>query len=174
MRNDLVQILKPLEIILREPITLASGVTSDFYVDIKKAYGYPKALNIIAEELWERIDKRTTCIATAGYGGLSPATVISSRHNLNLTLVRDEPKKHGKGGWIDGYVPSKQDKVVLIDDVFTTGGSLRKLIKILEPTRAEIIGAYVVVKRGEGDLSVPLTYLLTPEDFLQRQTRTTK
>ena len=69
---------------------------------------------------------------------------------MNLTLVRDEPKKHGKGGWIDGYVPNEQDKVVLVDDVFTTGGSLRKLIKILEPTKAEIIGVYVVVKRGEG------------------------
>jgi len=166
MENDLVQVLKPLEIMLREPITLASGATSDFYMDVKKAYGHPKALNMIAERLWERMDKRATCIATAGYGGLSPATVISSRHNLNLTLVRDEPKKHGRGGWIDGYVPNEQDKVVLVDDVFTTGGSLRKLIKILEPTKAEIIGVYVVVKRGEGNLSVPLTYLLTPEEFL--------
>lgn len=166
MSRDLIQILKPLEIILREPVTLASGMTSDFYLDVKKAYGYPRALNMIAEELWERIDKRATCIATAGYGGLSPATLISSRHNLNLTLVRDEPKKHGKGGWIDGYVPNEQDKVALIDDVFTTGGSLRKLIEILEHIKAKIIGAYVVVKRGEGDLPIPLTYLLTSEELL--------
>lgn len=163
----MVQLLKQLGIIYREPVTLKNAGASDFYVDVKKAYGYPKALNSISEELWVKIDRDATCIATAGYGGLSPATVISSRYGLHLTLVRDEPKKHGKSGWIDGYIPNEQDKVAIVDDVFTTGGSLRKIIEVLEPTGAEILGCYVVVKRGEGKLQVPVTYLLTPEDLIQ-------
>ena len=166
MNNELVRILKQLDIISREPVKLKTAEASNFYVDVKKAYGYPDALDSISDELWKEIGERVTCIATAGYGGLSPSTIISSRHHLYLTFVRDEPKKHGKGGWIDGYVPNEQDKIAIVDDVFTTGGSLRKIIEALEPTGAEILGCYVVVKRGDGNLQVPLKYLLTTEELL--------
>lgn len=158
MSNNLIHVLKETKIIWKEPIVLRSGETSDFYLDVKKAYGYPRAVNAIADGLWKRIDRRATCIATKGYGGLSPASVISSRHDLKLTLARDKPKTHGKGGWIDGYVPNEQDMIALVDDVFTTGSSLKEL--------AKIIGTYVVVKRGQGNLPFPLTYLLTAEDLL--------
>lgn len=166
MTSELIRILKQLDIVYQKPVNLKNAGASNFYIDVKKAYGYPDALDSISDELWKRIDKRVTCIATAGYGGLCPSTIISSRHNRHLILVRDEPKKHGKGGWIDGYIPNEQDKIAIVDDVFTTGGSLRKIIEALEPTGAEILGCYVVVKRGDGDLQVPLTYLLTSEELL--------
>ncbi len=167
MTSELIEKLKQLDIIYKEPVNLKNAGASDFYVDVKKAYGYPDALDSISDALWERIGERATCIATAGYGGLSPSTIISSRHHRHLTLVRDEPKKHGKGGWIDGYVPNEQDKIAIVDDVFTTGGSLRKILEALEPIGAEILGCYVVVKRGDGNLQVPLTYLLTPEELIE-------
>ena len=166
MSDELIRKLKQLDIIYREPVNLKNAGASDFYVDIKKAYGYPDALNQISDELWKKIDKNVTCIATAGYGGLSPATVISSRHDLYLALVRDEPKKHGRSCWIDGYIPNEQDRVAIVDDVFTTGGSLKKIVGVIEPTGAEIIGCYVVVKRGNGKIQVPVTYLLTSEELL--------
>ena len=166
MTGQLIRKLKQLDIISHKLVNLKNAGTSNFYVDVKKAYGYPDALDSISDELWKRIDKRVTCIATAGYGGLSPSTIISSRYHRYLTLVRDEPKKHGKGGWIDGYIPSKQDKIAIVDDVFTTGSSLRKIIEVLESTRAQILGCYVVVKRGEGNLQVPINYLLTYEELL--------
>ena len=165
MNNELIRSLKQLDIIYQEHINLKNAGASDFYVDVKKAYGYPNALDSISDELWKEIGERATCIATAGYGGLPPATIISLRHHLYLTLVRDAPKKHGRGGWIDGYVPNEQDKIAIVDDVFTTGGSLRKIIEALEPTGAEILGCYVVVKRGDGNLQIPLKYLLTSEEL---------
>ncbi len=130
-------------------------------MDIKKSYGEAEALKIMADELWEKIDQSITSIATGGYGGLALAMMLSLKHNLRLIMVRDEPKKYGKGGWIDGYIPNEKDKVAIIDDVFTTGGSLRKMIGVVQPTGAEIIGCFVVVKRGEGELPCPLAYLLT-------------
>lgn len=166
MPSDLIELLKQLDIVYRKSVDLKNAGVSDFYFDIKKAYGYSRALNQISNELWGRIDKSVTSIVTAGYGGLSPATVIASRHNLYLTLIRDKLKKHGKVGWIDGYIPNGQDKVAIIDDVFTTGGSLRKIIEVIKPTGAEILGCYVVIKRGEGKLRVPLTYLLTSDDLI--------
>jgi len=137
-----------------------------YYIDIKRAFGDSDALNLMANELWFEIDNRTTCIAAVGYGGIPLATPISLLYGLNLTLVRDESKKHGRKTWIDGYVPTKRDKVSIVDDVFTTGRNLRKIIKILEPTGAEILGCHVVVKRGEGKLKIPFTYLMTAEQLL--------
>lgn len=166
MSKNLIRKLKEIDIIYKEPVELKSGKSSEFYVDVKKAYGYPDILKLICDNLWEQMDKKTTCIATAGYGGLPSATVLSVEHDLKLTLVRDKPKKHGKGGWIDGYVPTKKDKVSIVDDVFTTGESSRKIIKIIEPTEAEILECLVIVKRGNGELNVPLSYLLLAEDLL--------
>ncbi len=166
MKDELIRRLKELDVIRRELVDLKHAGRSDYYVDIKKAYGYPDVLNLICGSLWEVIDKRTTCIAAGGYGGVSPATILSKEYDLKLTLIRDEPKKHGKGGWIDGHVPTKQDRVSIIDDVFTTGGSLKKNINVIKPTGAEILGCHVVVKRGEGKLEVPFSYLLTAEDLL--------
>src|SRR3989338_733279 len=79
MNNELVRKLKQLDIISREPVKLKNAGASDFYVDVKKAYGYPDALDSISDELWKEIGGRATCISIAGFGGLSPATIISSR-----------------------------------------------------------------------------------------------
>jgi orotate phosphoribosyltransferase len=166
MNDTLITSLKKLDIVYREPVNLKNAGASDFYVDVKKAYGYPEALSIISDKLLEKIDKRATCIATAGYGGLSPATAISLIKGLKLVLVRDEPKKHGMGGWIDGYVPDENDKVAIFDDVLTTGGSLKKIIEVIKSTRAEVVGCYVVVKRGEAVLPFHVEHLLKPEDLV--------
>ncbi|MBI4017104.1 MAG: hypothetical protein HY363_05425 [Candidatus Aenigmarchaeota archaeon] len=166
MHDKLVKVLRQLSIVCRASFVLSSGEKSEFYVDVKKAYGHHGALTLISDELYKTIDENTTCIAAAGYGGLSPASVISSKYGLNLSLVRDRPKKHGLCKLIDGYLPEKTDRVAIIDDVFTTGGSLGKIIKALEPTGAEILGCSVVVKRGGGQSNAPLSYLITLEELL--------
>ena len=166
MINDLIEKLNQLDIIYREPVKLKHAGASNFYVDVKKAYGCPETLNFICDSLWKLIYKKTTCIAAAGYGGIPLATLLSSKYNLKLTLVRDKPKEYGKSGWIDGYIPTKKDKVSIIDDVFTTGESLKKIIEVIKPTEAKILGCYVVVKRGNEQLETPLSYLLVLEDLL--------
>ncbi len=165
----LIYLLKKMDIVYNEPVVLKSGEISDFYVDIKKAYGDPETLELISGLLWEKAKtKKPAVIAASGYGGLPPATIISSKQNLHLTLVRDNPKNHGKKGWMDGYVPKKGDKIAIIDDVFTTGKSLKKMIEVLGQTGATIVGCYVVVKRGDGELDIPLEYLLLTDDIINQ------
>ena len=166
MESRLVELLKQTGVIDMEPVKLKNAGFADFYLDIKKAYGYPEVLNCIADELWFKINKNITCIAAAGYGGLPPASIISSVNDLKLALVREELKNHGKTRYIDGYIPDEKDKIVIVDDVFTTGKSLRKTIEILNQTGAKITECCVVVKRGNGKLAVPLKYLLTPEELI--------
>lgn len=165
-RVELIERLKQIDIIYPEEVELKHAGISNFYVDVKKAYGYPDVMKLIYSAVWEQMDKRTTCIAAAGYGGIPLGKDLSSTYNLHLSMVRDEEKKHGKKGWIDGYVPREEDKISIVDDVFTTGGSLKKIIEIVKQTKAQILSCHVVVKRGEGNLEVPLFYLLTPEDLL--------
>ena len=130
------------------------------------AYRDPDVLHLISSEIWKQMDKRTTCIAANGYGGISIASIISEKYKIHLSLIRGEPKKHGKGGLIDGYVPTAKDYVSIYDDVLTTGGTLERIIEIMRPTGAKIVGCYVSVKRGEANLGVPLTYLLTIDELL--------
>jgi len=63
-------------------------------------------------------------------------------------------------------MPKEGDKVAIVDDVFTTGKSLQKIVDVIIPTGAEIVGCYVLVKRGEGQTSVPVESLLHMEDLL--------
>lgn len=149
-----------------DPVNLRAGDSSNYYIDVKKVHGDPKLLKQISRELWGKIDKRTTCIAAAGHGGLPLAVTLSLEHNLPLVLVRDKPKNHGLSGLIDGHIPKKDDFVSIVDDVFTTGSSLRKTIKALGDIGATILGCYVVVKRGNGKLPVPLTYLVEAKSLL--------
>jgi len=159
---DLIERLEQIEILRWNPVKLKHAGESDVYIDIKKAYGYPDVLNYISDELYKMLPAKTTCIAAEGFGGISPASVIAAKYDMKLTLVRNELKAHGMNRWIDGYHPTKKDKIAIIDDVFTTGGSLRHVINVLNPYN--ILGCLVVVKRGDGELAVPLYRILTYEE----------
>jgi len=141
--------LKRLKIIRRGKFVLKSVEVSDFYVDMKKAFGDPKAFSLICSELCKIIDKKATCVAGSGHGGLPLATAVSLKLDLPLVLVRDKDKKHGLRKLIDGYVPDKKDKVVIIDDVFSSGTSISNTVRALSKTKSKIIAGYVVVSRGD-------------------------
>ena len=168
-REALIDKLKELGVIYKESVILTSGKPSDFYVDIKKAYGYPETVKLMVQLISREIPKEATVIASTGYGGLPLATPVSVETGKNLTLVRTDPKDHGhdKGGYLDGYIPTPDDKIVIIDDVFTAGTSIRKMLAVFEKEipQTEIISAQVVVKRGDGQLDIPLGYLVNVKEL---------
>ncbi len=170
--KQLVKNLKDSKVLIRSRVILKSGQVSDFYIDMKKAFGNPKAFNSICDEFCKIIDpvkrpgrhgasNKATCIAGSGHGGLPLATAVSIQLGLPLVMVRDKIKKHGLQKMIDGYTPSKEDKIVIIDDVFTTGTCIANSVKILRKTKAKIIGGYVVVNRGDiSKFQVPIKSLV--------------
>jgi len=165
-KEILIQELKKENVVCKMPVELKHAGKSDVYFDIKKAYGNPQTINRIAHALWQRIDKKVTCVAACGYGGISPATIIESRYGVKLTLIRDEQKGRGTNKLIEGYLPSKNDLVALIDDVCTTGKSFQTMIDVLKPTGAAIAGCYCVLSRVEIQLSVPINHILVPTDLI--------
>ncbi|MCX6774985.1 MAG: phosphoribosyltransferase family protein [DPANN group archaeon] len=165
--EELIKILK--KHTYYEPTKLKNIAQSDYYVDVKEAYGYPDQLNIIVDALHKILSPETTCVIGNGYGG-SFVPVLASRHNLNFCMIRAGPKNHGRNkGRIEHYFPTAKDKVAVLDDVLSTGGSLKETGDvILEETEAKIIGFYVAVKRGElkVKLPAPLKYLVSVEEIL--------
>tara|TARA_Y100000310_G_scaffold333102_2_gene409963 strand:+ start:183 stop:662 length:480 start_codon:yes stop_codon:yes gene_type:complete len=158
----LVQTLKDLPILEKKNVNFRGGGSSDFYINVKKAYGDPAILGAIAKRVWEKAGMDFTCVACSGYGGMPLATALSLKYGLKLTLVRNEKKDHGLGGKIDGYLPDGSDKILVVDDVLTSGHSLKGTLSVLEGFNVKKI--VVVVKRAETDLDVE--YLFTAEDFL--------
>lgn len=166
MKNNLIRKLLRVGVVSNGKITLRSGTVSQHYIDVKKAYGEPKLLKDIAVATVKILPKTTTVIAASGYGGLPLASAVAVQKGLRLSLVRESRKKHGTKRDIDGYIPVKKDRVIIIDDVFTTGSSIRMTMRTLRKTKAKIIGACVVVRRTEKKFPIPLSHLFTGRDFL--------
>ncbi|OGZ07022.1 MAG: hypothetical protein A3D65_06665 [Candidatus Lloydbacteria bacterium RIFCSPHIGHO2_02_FULL_50_13] len=159
-KEQLINRLREIGVISNEPVVLRSGVTVQFYCDMKKAYGYPDVLDALVDEVGKNIGDDITAIIGSGYGGVPLAAILSLRYKRNFVLAREKLKDHGKQNCFDGYVPTKDDRVLIVDDVLTTGSSVRETIAALKETDATIAGAVVLVKRGEAELPIPFSYIL--------------
>ena len=167
MKNQLVKRLNQInDLIIKRDCIWTSGINLDFYVDMKRAYGKRDCLNLMADLLLDNINKNTSCVAGMGNGGIPLATAVALKHNLNLSLIRSEPKKWGLNKLIDGYIPKKRENVSIVDYVFTTWKSLKEIKRILNQTEANIVGYHVVLKRLEIEPDFPLNYILTSDDLI--------
>lgn len=170
LMDTLLRLLKETDIIYKEPVELKNGGKTEYYIDVKKAYGDYAAVAMLAEEMERFLPLDTTCIAASGYGGIRLAGRMCDDNYCMLSMIRDKPKEHGKPGLIDGYEPGTGDNVYIVDDVFTTGNSLRNMVKAIRDTGARVNGCGVVVKRLPGsldDFRVSIDYIFTEKDFLE-------
>lgn len=145
--ENILQTLKDIGAVQEGEFILKSGKTSHLYFDIKKAYGNPEVFAEIISAICELIPKEATCIAGSGNGGIPLATAVSLKLKKKLSIVRDTKKNHGIQKHIDGHIPDLSDVVVIVDDVLSSGTSLRNTIKHLGD--AHISMCVVLVKRGE-------------------------
>lgn len=165
----LVKLLREEEdIVLYDPhpkFPLSGGGFSKYYVDLKKALGEPLIRRRIAGIMARHVADDDTFVASEGYGGIPFATEVSSLTGVKLTMVRDKEKEHGKGGWIDGFVPHENDKGLVVDDVLTKGGSLRHIERIVTSTGATVSKRIVGVNRGNPVLDFDVSYILRVGDL---------
>lgn len=148
-------------------VVLKGGQSSGFYIDIKAAMGEPKIFARLIHELAAMVPNHATCIAGSGYGGLPLAAAVAHRLMLPFVMVRDTAKQHGTKQLVDGYVPNSKDRVVIIDDVYTSGTSIRHTERVLRRRKVPVIGRCVVVDRSVGN--PPVISLVRGEDLLQRE-----
>jgi orotate phosphoribosyltransferase len=112
-----------------EPFTWTSGIKSPIYCDNRLTISYPEIREMIADGFVSLIQEHypdVEVIAGAATGGIPHAAWVAQKLNLPMIYVRDKPKGHGKENMIEGVLKAKQ-KVVVIEDLISTGGSSLKV-----------------------------------------------
>jgi orotate phosphoribosyltransferase len=112
-----------------EPFTWSSGIKSPIYCDNRLTISYPEIRELIANGFVAIIKAQypdAEVIAGAATGGIPHAAWVAQKLNLPMIYVRDKPKGHGKENMIEGALKPNQ-KVVVIEDLISTGGSSLKV-----------------------------------------------
>jgi orotate phosphoribosyltransferase len=112
-----------------EPFTWSSGIISPIYCDNRLTISYPEIREMIADGFAAIIKAQypdAEVIAGAATGGIPHAAWVAQKLNLPMIYVRDKPKGHGKENLIEGVLKPHQ-KVVVIEDLISTGGSSLKV-----------------------------------------------
>ncbi len=128
--------------------TLASGQRSDVYVDVKKAWTDPVRLERLATALARHVGDAQR-LAGMELGAVPLVVATALRVRLPFVVIRKTAKEHGTRQRYEGDVPPGS-KVLLIEDVSTTGGSAVESIGVLRAVGARVDRALVVVDREQG------------------------
>ncbi len=142
------------EIIKFGDFTLASGKKSSYYVDLRLVPSYPHQFRTMVKKLQNNIAEDIgldsfDSLVSVPTGGLIIASALAIEIVKPLIYVRSKPKDYGTTKSVEGQI-HKGMRVVMIDDVATTGGSVVNAIKLLKDANITIEDAYVIVNRMEG------------------------
>lgn len=122
--------------------TWTSGIKSPIYTDNRVIMSHIKQRKIIYESLAKLIIQKfncVTCLVGTAVAGIAPCSFAAQSLNLPMVFVRSSAKKHGTQKQIEGEV-EKNAKVVIIEDLISTGKSLKTVIDVLRSQNIEIIG----------------------------------
>lgn len=157
-RQRLLHLLRELSF-ERRSVTLASGRPSDFYIDCRRtaltAEGHYLVGRLMLEAI-RRLAPEATAVGglTLGADPLASAISLTSylaAQPLTAFIVRKEPKGHGTGQWIEGRaLLVRNDRVAIVDDVVTTGGSTLQAIHRCKEEGLVPVAAFALVDRREG------------------------
>jgi len=156
-REELTSLLRA-KSIKRGEFTLASGKKSNYYLDCRLTTLDPEGALLTGHCILELLDEMG--VKPDAIGGLSmgadplvtAAGVVSAIEKRPLPgfLVRKEAKEHGRQRQIEGMENLREKKVVIVDDVCTTGGSTQEAIDAAEREGCEVIAVISLVDREEG------------------------
>lgn len=178
-KDQLKAIIEELSYEQRE-VTLASGRTSNFYFDGKQTTLNAKGALLTGKAFLKLVNEFDGPIhgvggLTMGADPIATATAIAADldgQKLHAFIIRKEPKGHGTGQWLEGRknLPPGS-RVVIVEDVVTTGGSSLKAVDRAREEGLEVLGIVTLVDREEGgrdiveDAGVKLKTVFVKSDF---------
>jgi len=171
-KNDLINLLKECNAIQFGRFVLTSGNISDYYIDIKKASTNPKTLKKIAEAMAEYVEDYNV-ISGMELGAVPIAVALSLETGIPYVIIRKEKREHGTGKQIEGE-DVKGKKVIIVEDVTTSGGSVIKSVNILRENKAIVDKVITVVDRENGTkeklqkLDINFIPLISVNDLLKK------
>ena len=162
--NDLLKI-KAVTLHPDHPFTWASGIKAPIYTDNRLTISYPAVRRHIYQgmsDLIRRFYGEATVIAGTATAGIPHAAWVAEELGLPMIYVRSKPKDHGQGRQIEGVL-APDAKVVVIDDLLSTGGSVLNAVKAVQQEGAEVLGvvadfSYQLPALDENFVAANLTY----------------
>ena len=135
---------------------LASGKESAYYVDLRLVPSFPHQFRMMIKHLQNDVSEKVGLdsfdfIASVPTSGLVIASALAIETVKPLAYVRQKPKEYGTSSMIEGKL-HEGTKVLLVDDVGTTGQSIIKAVKALKDAKVSVTDAFVIINRLEGAL----------------------
>ena len=133
---------------------LSSGKDSAYYIDLRLVPSFPHQFRKMIKSVQNLISEKIGLdsfdyIASVPTSGLVIASALAMETVKPLIYIRQKPKDYGTGSLIEGKIP-EGSRVILVDDVGTTGHSLLNAIKSLKDAKIKVDAAFVIVNRLEG------------------------
>ena len=146
--GELVRTLVDASAVRFGEFTLASGEHSDIYIDVKRAWPDPGRLDVLARALAARVGT-VDRLAGMELGAVPLVVATALKTGRPYVILRKTPKEHGTRQAYEGEVPPGA-RILLIEDVSTTGGSSVRSVEILRAAGGIVDRALVVVDREQG------------------------
>ena len=173
--------IKAIKLQPSNPFTWASGWKSPIYCDNRKLMSYPDIRNFIKIQFSRIILEKypnVEAIAGVATGAIAPGAIVADLLGLPFVYIRATPKGHGLENLIEGDLKPKQ-KVIVIEDLVSTGQSSLKAVQAIRKNDAEVIGmvsifsyGFPVATKNMSDAKVELTSLSNYDAILDEALRT--
>lgn len=128
------------------PFTWASGIQSPIYTDNRVTLSYPDTRTLIEDGFVQKIKEEfpdVEVIAGTATAGIPHGAIIADRMNLPFAYIRSKPKDHGAGNQVEGRI-FKGQKMVVIEDLISTGGSVLDAVAAAEREGADVLGVVAI------------------------------
>ncbi len=134
--------IKAIKLQPNDPFTWASGWRSPIYTDNRKTLAYPEIRSFVKQELVHLVHENfpeADAVAGVATGAIAQGALVAEELGMPFCYVRSKPKDHGMGNLIEGTLPEGA-KVVVIEDLISTGGSSLKAVEALRQAGFEVVG----------------------------------
>lgn len=174
---DFLLQIKAIKLQPSNPFTWASGWKSPIYCDNRKTLSYPKIRTAIRQTFSQQIIEAygsVEVIAGVATGGIAIGALVAEEMGLPFIYVRSESKGHGLGNQIEGEFQAGQ-RVVVVEDLISTGGSSLKAVNALRDAGCNVLGLAAIfsygfdVARKSFDASVCPYFTLSDYDHMLEQ-----
>ncbi|CAM3090279.1 orotate phosphoribosyltransferase [Lactococcus hircilactis] len=130
----------------KAPFTWASGIQSPIYTDNRITLAYPEIRTTIEDGFVELIKTKfpeVQVIAGTATAGIPHGAIIADKMNLPFAYIRSKPKDHGNKRQIEGRV-QKGQKMVVVEDLISTGGSVLSAVEAAKREGADVLGVVAI------------------------------
>jgi orotate phosphoribosyltransferase len=168
-RAELIDEMKSIAL-LEGDFTLRSGQKSRWYFDKYRFEGQPRIMHSVAHHMSRLIPADTHRLAGVELGGIPMVTALSMYADIPCVFIRKKAKDYGTAAQVEGSY-EKTDRLLIIEDVVTTGGQVIEMLKDMREQGFNIIGCMSVLNRKQGadeafeKESIPYWSLFSRDDF---------